>query len=71
MTGRIAIAGFDNIPATRFLTPPLTTVDLCSEQQGVCATERLLEILETGDQTITEKLLEPRLVVRASTANHS
>ena len=68
--GRIAIAGFDNIPAARFLTPPLTTVDLCSELQGVCATERLLEILETGDRTITEKLLEPRLVVRASTAAH-
>ncbi len=66
--GRIAVAGFDNIPVSRFLTPSLTTVDLCSELQGVLAMERLLETLEAGNLAITEKLLEPRLMVRASTA---
>ncbi|MBS1156841.1 MAG: LacI family transcriptional regulator [Proteobacteria bacterium] len=64
---QIAIAGFDNVPVTRYLTPPLTTVDMCSEQQGEKAMELLLHIIKTGQIEPTELQLEPRLIVRAST----
>lgn len=64
---QIAIAGFDNVPTTRFMTPPLTTVDMCSEEQGEKAMELLLHIIKTGEAEATELQLEPRLIVRAST----
>lgn len=66
--GQIAIAGFDNVPTTRFMTPPLTTVDMCSEEQGKKAMELLLHMIKTGTAETTELQLEPRLIVRASTA---
>jgi len=65
--GQIAIAGFDNVPTTRFMTPPLTTVDMCSEEQGEKAMELLLQLIKTGEAEATELQLEPRLIVRAST----
>ena len=65
--GQIAIAGFDNVPTTRFMTPPLTTVDMCSEEQGKKAMELLLHIIKTGEAETSELQLEPRLIVRAST----
>ena len=65
--GQIAIAGFDNVPTTRFMTPPLTTVDMCSEEQGKKAMELLLHMIKTGEPEMTELQLEPRLIVRAST----
>ena len=65
--GQIAIAGFDNVPTTRFMTPPLTTVDMCSQEQGEKAMELLLHMIKTGEAAATELQLEPRLIVRAST----
>lgn len=65
--GQIAIAGFDNVPTTRFMTPPLTSVDMCSEEQGEKAMELLLQLIKTGEAEATELQLEPRLIVRAST----
>ena len=65
--GQIAIAGFDNVPTTRFMTPPLTTVDMCSQEQGEKAMELLLHMIKTGESETTELQLEPRLIVRAST----
>lgn len=64
---QIAIAGFDNVPVARYLTPPLTTVDMCSELQGQKAMELLLQIIQTGESQPVEIQLEPRLIVRAST----
>lgn len=41
----VAIAGFDDIPAARFVTPALTTIDQRPEQLGRRAAELLLERL--------------------------
>lgn len=67
--GQIAIAGFDNVPVTRYLTPPLTTVDMRSEAQGENAMQWLLDMIKTGKRESTELQLEPRLIIRASTCN--
>jgi LacI family transcriptional regulator len=62
-----AVAGFDDIPIARFLTPPLTSVRVGIAELSARAMERLLAALEEG------KPLEPRheilptsLVVRGS-----
>ncbi|MDQ8020315.1 MAG: LacI family DNA-binding transcriptional regulator [Moraxellaceae bacterium] len=62
----VAVAGFDDIPLARYANPPLTTVDMQSERQGVVAMERLLGAL-AGNWPDADTLLEPRLVARQST----
>jgi LacI family transcriptional regulator len=62
----ISVAGFDNIEFGRYTSPPLTTIDLQSEQMGVTATEKLLAIIN-GAQTNDITTIEPRLIVRNST----
>jgi LacI family transcriptional regulator len=64
----ISVAGFDNIEFGRYTYPPLTTVDLQSEQMGVSATEKLLAIID-GIPTSDITTIEPRLIVRTSTVN--
>lgn len=65
---KIAIAGFDNVPVTRFLTPSLTTVDMRSLLQGEKSMQMLLDILKTGTIAPAQLHLEPLLVVRESTS---
>jgi hypothetical protein len=38
----IALAGFDDIPMSRFILPPLTTVRVSIAELGTCAIERLI-----------------------------
>lgn len=66
----ISVAGFDNIQYGRFTFPPLTTVDLQSEQLGVAGMERLLTAI--GDKegpALT--VVEPQLILRASSGPRS
>ena len=64
----VAIAGFDDIPVSRFMHPALTTVNMRSEEQGEAAMTRLLDVLQNRTTEAGEMLFEPRLVPRASTA---
>jgi LacI family transcriptional regulator len=64
----ISVAGFDNIQFGRYTSPPLTTVDLQSERMGVEAMEKLLRIID-GEPADAMTTVEPRLILRASTAN--
>lgn len=48
----IALAGFDDIPITRYVTPALTTVRVRIVDLGRSALERLAALLETSDQAI-------------------
>lgn len=66
----VAVAGFDDIPVARFMTPALTTVHMRSEEQGEAAMRCLLTAVSTGARD-TDILLEPRLIPRASTARRA
>jgi LacI family transcriptional regulator len=61
----ISVAGFDNIQYGRFTFPPLTTVDLQSEQLGTAGMTRLLAAIE-GKEGPALTVIEPQLVLRAS-----
>jgi len=65
----IAIAGFDDIPIARYVSPPLTTVRVRIAELGELALERLaLAIGDEGrDENITQTL-RTELVVRSSCA---
>jgi len=65
----IALAGFDDIPIARFLTPPLTTVRVPIADLGTRATARLLHALGEGGgqpRPRKEETLPTTLVVRSS-----
>jgi LacI family transcriptional regulator len=63
----IALAGFDDIPIARFITPPLTTVRFPIAELGRLATARLLHALNGSDEhRRNEEILPTTLVVRSS-----
>jgi DNA-binding LacI/PurR family transcriptional regulator len=61
----VALAGFDDIPPSRYLNPPLTTVRAPTEQVGHEAVKQLVKRIRTG-QADAEVLLPTELVIRQS-----
>ncbi|MET3598412.1 LacI family DNA-binding transcriptional regulator [Martelella mangrovi] len=62
----IAFAGIDNIPTSRYVTPPLTTVDVCSQMTGEVVMKQMMAMIE--DKPCPEGLApEPALIIRDST----
>jgi LacI family transcriptional regulator len=69
--GDIALAGFDDIPIARYVTPPLTTVRVRIAELGELALERLvLAIGEAGHDKHSTQTLRTELVVRSSCSRH-
>ena len=64
----IAVVGFDNIPTSNLVSPPLTTVDQFQHQVGQRAAAMLLERLQEVSWSSGRSEQQPyQLVVRAST----
>ena len=66
----VSVAGFDNIQFGRYASPPLTTVDLRSEEMGVVGMNTLLSTIG-DDANIDLALLEPQLILRSSITRRS
>src|SRR5690606_21585060 len=64
----LSVASYDNTEFASYLEPPLTTVDFSFGQQDEVAINYLLEILETPDTAVHQRVLTPSLIVRKSTA---
>ncbi len=67
---QVSVAGFDNVPLAAYACPALTTVDYPVEDLSFLAVE-LLQAFISGkreDDPPTQLLVQPRLVVRESTA---
>lgn len=62
----ISVAGYDDIPFTRYSTPPLTTVSVPKEELGRHAWEEVERML-SGDERTTVLRFPPRLIERGST----
>ena len=63
----IALAGFDDIPIARFVSPPLTTVRVRIADLGQQALERLMAVLQPDDEdAVPPQTLRAELVVRQS-----
>ena len=64
----VALVGFDDVPITRYVTPPLSSVRVDLSRFGERAVERVMEILE--DPTSHEprhEVVPTSLVIRSST----
>ena len=64
---RISVVGFDDLPETPYLSPPLTTVKQDFELLGTLAMSFLLEQIN-GIRHVGHDRLIPELIVRDSTA---
>ncbi len=67
-----SVIGFDDIPGAAFFNPPLTTVNQFMEKQGGIGAEMMCNLLtaETGQpRRKMHEIIEPRLVVRKTTAH--
>jgi LacI family transcriptional regulator len=65
----VSLVGFDDIPIARYLTPPLTTVQVPIAELGRYAMDAVLAAVEEGArETSAHAVLAPTLAVRASTA---
>lgn len=62
--GRIAVAGFDGIPVSRYLS--LTTMHLAIAAIGAAAVARLTDVIEGRAIAVLAELHPPELVVRAT-----
>ncbi|MDH7972875.1 LacI family DNA-binding transcriptional regulator [Sphingomonas sp. AR_OL41] len=65
--GDIAVAGFDDIPLARFVTPSLTTLRVGIAEIGAEAVSRIAAILAGGEDTEIRRVV-PEVIPRASTA---
>lgn len=66
--GDIALAGFDDIPISRYVNPPLTTVRARITELGELALERLAAEIEAPERSAPlHQTLRAELVVRHST----
>ena len=63
----VSVAGIDNVPYGEYVEPRLTTIDGQSERMGELAMQKLIDVL-AGRADVEQVVLEPRLVVRDSTA---
>jgi LacI family transcriptional regulator len=62
----VAVVGFDDVPMSRFMTPPLTTARLPANELGRRAGEMLLDCIRGNDLDTRQLLLDTELVVRMS-----
>jgi LacI family transcriptional regulator len=62
----VALCGFDDIPAVRYLTPPLTSVHVPISELGATAARRLIQAITTGRPLRRQEVIPTRLVLRAS-----
>lgn len=64
----VSVTGYNDMPFVDRLDPPLTTLHIPREELGVQAANLLLERIRQPDMPIKQLRLEPRIVVRGSTA---
>jgi LacI family transcriptional regulator len=64
--GDVSVIGFDNIPESALIEPPLTTIDQSIQEMGRLAVEMLIDLIEGNDDRPSQVTLPTRLVVRQS-----
>ena len=62
----ISVVGYNDIPAAKYLVPPLTTVHLYMDFMGEQAVLVLAERILTGREISIQTLIPAKLVIRES-----
>lgn len=62
----VAIIGFDDMPFCTYIEPPLTTISVPKQYMGEIAVKRLIEIIDTSDNSPLKTQVSTILVNRKS-----
>lgn len=65
--GDVSIIGFDDLPMTRAVNPPLSTVHVPAREMGEAAADALIDAVE-NEAPIRSRTIPATVIVRASTA---
>ena len=63
---KVSIIGFDDLPFTDYLNPPLTTIRQPIFEKGMYAANLIIDIIEGKPIEVLKKIMEPQLIVRKS-----
>jgi hypothetical protein len=63
----ISVVGFDDVPLAIFSNPQLTTIRQPLQRMGQIAAKTLIDQIEGKEKFQAEIVIEPALIVRAST----
>ncbi len=66
--GDISVTGFDDVPSSRYMYPPLTTARVPVRRMGELAIETLVDRIIENRQDARREMLDVELVVRLSTS---
>ena len=62
----VSVVSFNNVPLSRFCSPPLTTVDIGIYELGFLAASKLIERIRHPERPSTQTLVHTRIVERQS-----
>lgn len=62
----VAVVGFDDIPAARYCSPPLSTVQQNTTRAGQMLVENLLSLIAEQGVELPKRVLPPKLILRQS-----
>ncbi|TDN91735.1 LacI family DNA-binding transcriptional regulator [Microbacterium sp. BK668] len=65
--GDVSVVGFDDLPDARHFLPPLTTVRQDFAALGELALKHVIDAIDGEEDGLQHDVIEPRLIVRAST----
>ena len=63
----ISVVGHNDMPLVDLISPPLTTIRIGHREMGRGAAKLLLEEIDSRDAAAQHVILQPELIVRAST----
>lgn len=68
--GDVSLVGFNDVFATRYMTPPLSTIGIDAARIGKLGADLVLSEIETSNEQRKPSIIkvEPTLIVRGSTA---
>jgi LacI family transcriptional regulator len=66
--GNVSVVGMDDLTIAEFQNPPLTTIRQSITELATLGAQMLFDILEEKQLSDTKVVMEPRLVIRQSTA---
>jgi len=65
----LSVVGYDNLPLTELMRPPLTTVQFPGYEMGLLSVQKIFAEMQNPGKGVSSDILSSKLIIRASTAS--